>query len=180
MPSPLGHALFGASLWSALRSEDESGRTAWIGAGLAVLPDVDFVGFALGVPYETMFGHRGITHSILFALVAGTVAWRLMLGPPSRAVPKFLWLYLTLAALSHGILDALTDGGLGVAFFAPFDATRYSFPFRPILVSPLSLEKFLTMRGVRILANEATWVGIPSLVLYGIGVLRRSVRRQHT
>ena len=38
---------------------------------------------------------------------------------------------------SHGVLDALTDGGPGVAFLAPFDDTRYFFPWRPIRVSPL-------------------------------------------
>ena len=39
-------------------------------------------------------------------------------------------LYLFLSTASHGVLDALTDGGLGVAFFSPFDQTRYFFPFR--------------------------------------------------
>jgi inner membrane protein len=43
---------------------------------------------------------------------------------------------------SHGILDAMTDGGLGVAFFSPFDDTRCFFPFRPIKVSPIGLSFF--------------------------------------
>ena len=45
-------------------------------------------------------------------------------------------MFLFLAIASHGLLDAFTDGGLGVAFFAPFDSTRYFFPVTPIEVSP--------------------------------------------
>ncbi len=48
-----------------------------------------------------------------------------------------VWLFLFVATISHGILDALTDGGLGVAFFAPFVNTRYFFPWTPIKVSPI-------------------------------------------
>jgi hypothetical protein len=32
-----------------------------------------------------------------------------------------LFAYLFFAAASHGVLDAITNGGLGVAFFSPFD-----------------------------------------------------------
>src|SRR5215831_7502105 len=47
-----------------------------------------------------------------------------------------LFAYLFLATASHGVLDAMTNGGLGVAFFSPFDTTRYFLPWRPIRVSP--------------------------------------------
>jgi hypothetical protein len=40
---------------------------------------------------------------------------------------------------SHGLLDTLTDGGLGCALFWPFDTSRYFAPWRPIPVSPLGL-----------------------------------------
>lgn len=172
MPSPFAHALFGGSLWAAMHSADAPRRTWIAGATLAVLPDADFVGFVLGVPYETIWGHRGITHSVVFALAAATFTWGILRRKHHQEMPRFLWLYLVLAALSHGVLDALTDGGLGVAFFAPFDNTRYFFAFRPILVSPLSLERFLTYRGLLIIRNEAVWVGVPSLLLLSVGWLR--------
>jgi inner membrane protein len=41
-------------------------------------------------------------------------------------------LCIAVATASHGILDAFTNGGLGVAFFAPFDKTRYFFPVTPM------------------------------------------------
>jgi inner membrane protein len=56
---------------------------------------------------------------------------------------KQWWLvmfYLFAATVSHGLLDALTDGGLGVAFFSPFDTSRYFFPWRPISVCPMALD----------------------------------------
>jgi inner membrane protein len=65
---------------------------------------------------------------------------------------------------SHGALDALTDGGLGVAFFAPFDAGRYFFPRTPIRVSPIGAD-FFGPRGLEVLASEALWVWLPALAL---------------
>lgn len=49
--------------------------------------------------------------------------------------PGWMWLYLFLATISHSLLDALTNGGMGVALFAPFDNRRFFFPFRPIEVA---------------------------------------------
>jgi len=53
----------------------------------------------------------------------------------------WLWLYFFLATASRGILDAMTNVGLGVAFFSPFNDIRYFFPWYPILVSPISLTR---------------------------------------
>ncbi len=69
--------------------------------------------------------------------------------------------FLFACAASHGMLDALTNGGLGVAFFSPFEPRRYFFPWRPIAVSPLSVSRFLAGRGLRILAGELKWVVLP-------------------
>jgi hypothetical protein len=51
------------------------------------------------------------------------------------------WTFFFLATASHGLLDAMTDGGLGVAFFSPFDKHRYFFPWTPIRVSPIGLTR---------------------------------------
>src|SRR5439155_65912 len=83
------------------------------------------------------------------------------LGSSRRA----LWLYLFVATASHGCLDALTDGGLGVAFFSPFSNARYFFPVRPIRVSPIGLQAFMSGDELTILASEARWVWLPSALL---------------
>jgi len=56
-------------------------------------------------------------------------------------------------------LDAMTDGGLGVAFFAPFDNHRYFLPWTPIRVSPTGVGRFFTDRGLVVLQSELLWIG---------------------
>jgi inner membrane protein len=78
--------------------------------------------------------------------------------------------------VSHGILDAMTDGGRGVAFFAPFDDTRYFFPFRPIKVSPIGLS-FFTARGLDVIWSEFLWVCIPGIIIAAMVFSIRKLRR---
>ncbi len=85
---------------------------------------------------------------------------------------KHALLFFVLTA-SHGLLDALTNGGLGVAFFSPFDLGRYFFPWRPIEVSPLALQPFISGRGMAVLGSEIQWIWAPALLL---GALLRTVR----
>jgi inner membrane protein len=82
------------------------------------------------------------------------------------------WLYLFLATASHGVLDAATDGGLGVALLAPFDAERVFFPFRPIAVSPIGASAFVSARGAAVLASELLWIWLP-FALLGLALWRR-------
>jgi inner membrane protein len=83
-------------------------------------------------------------------------------------------MYLFLATASHGMLDAMTDGGLGVALFSPFDNSRYFFPWRPIHVSPISVGRFFSVRGYTILQNEFFWIWLPSIMFAVIVLLWRS------
>ena len=76
--------------------------------------------------------------------------------------------------ISHGLLDAITNGGRGVAFLAPFSEQRYHFPVRPIEVSPLGVREFFTERGVTIMANELVWVWLPAALIAALAIwLRR-------
>ena len=74
-----------------------------------------------------------------------------------------LVVYFFAVTASHPILDAMTNGGLGVAFFAPFDNSRYFLPWRPIEVSPIGVRAFFTLRGLTVLQSEFIWIWIPSL-----------------
>ena len=128
-----------------------------------LLPDIDVVGFKFGIPYEHLLGHRGLTHSLLFSLLVGIVAARLAVSddPFPRSFNGMLILYFSLVTMSHGFLDALTDGGLGIAFFAPFDSTRYFLPWRPLRVSPIGISHFVSWYGMGVLVSEFIWIGIP-------------------
>ena len=151
----------------------------WLwGAVLAVLPDLDVIGFRLGVAYGDMLGHRGLSHSLVFAgLVSGAVVFFVYRTGAGALTPGQVWLFLFLATVLHGVLDAFTNGGLGIAFFAPFTNERYFFPFRPLEVSPLSVRRFLTGNGDVILANEIRWVWLPSTVVVASVLGYRFVHR---
>lgn len=145
-------------------------RVAIAGAALTIVPDLDVAAFALDIPYEHVLGHRGLSHSIAFALiVSAAVTFMLRVEGHRRATFVFLFVCL----MSHALLDAMTNGGRGVAFFAPFHNERYFLPWTPIRVSPLGAG-FFSARGMATLKSEVAWVWGPCVVA---GVVGRLVRR---
>ena len=75
---------------------------------------------------------------------------------------------------SHGFLDAMTDGGLGVAFYSPFNNTRYFLPWTPIRVSPIGVSRFFTGRGLAVIQSELLWIWLPSaFLIISFWILRR-------
>jgi len=157
-------------------------RAIPIGMIATVLPDADVVAFKVGIPYAHTFGHRGFSHSIVFALIVaalGTLIVGRAASPPFRrrlagSSPTFL--FLLLCAVSHPLLDALTNGGLGVAFFSPFSNERYFFPWRPIRVSPIG-PRFFSDSGVATLKSELAWVWLPFATLGALPLLLRRLFR---
>ena len=142
--SAFSHALVAVAMGKLSRHPVMDRRALLLGVLCAVLPDIDVVGFGYGIQYGDLWGHRGLTHSLVFAalLSAPLVASWYRQGGEGHGDPGSV--FLSSSAASHGLLDALTDGGLGVAFFSPFDTTRYFFGFRPVAVSPypVSAAKF--------------------------------------
>jgi inner membrane protein len=177
MPSVFSHAFASLALGKVSTGEKMPARFWVLSVLCAVLPDADVVSFAFGVQRGSMFGHRGLTHSLLFALLLDLlVVWLAYRRTP--AFSKDWWkllIYFFIVTASHGLLDALTDGGSGVAFFAPFDATRYFFPWRPIEVSPIGM-RFFSQRGVEVIVSELVWVWIPAALLVAASWLYRRLR----
>ncbi|OAI45455.1 hypothetical protein AYO43_08190 [Nitrospira sp. SCGC AG-212-E16] len=164
MASAFSHAIVALAMGKAFRNKELSWRELSLGALCSALPDLDVIGLYVGIQYGDVWGHRGMTHSVVFAaLLAGILVGVWYRGKPAAAMTG-LYLYFFLCTASHGVLDAMTNGGLGVAFFSPFDTTRYFFPVRPILVSPIGVSEFFSEYGVRILASEAMWIWLPSCV----------------
>jgi inner membrane protein len=134
---------------------------AALAAGLlaAVAPDLDGIVFYLGIAHGGMMGHRGVTHTLLFALLLGLLgAWRAPRWGMKRAA-GYAW--ITLCTLSHSLLDMMTNGGGGIALLWPLDSARGFFAWRPIAVSPISLQRLLSPRGVAVLRNELLFVWLP-------------------
>jgi inner membrane protein len=173
MPSAFTHAAAALAI-TACFARPGTPKALWIaGAAGAVAPDLDAIGFWAGVPYDSVFGHRGISHSLFAAAVGAAILTMAMTRRRTTTLvaPTAVCLFLCIA--SHGILDAFTDGGLGVAFFAPFDNTRYFFPFTPIAVAPISITGFFTRRGLGVFASEFLWVWIPAALVATTAVALR-------
>ena len=162
MPSIPTHFLVGAALGQAAGPRLRGDWRFWAAALVcSALPDVDVIGFLFGVRYGDLWGHRGITHSILFAAAVGILAGNWLGGWRTEKIGQSVLFFLITA--SHGVLDAMTNGGLGIAFFSPFDPTRYFLPWRPILVSPIGAA-FFSSRGLAVIWSEMFWVWLPALV----------------
>ena len=74
------------------------------GATLSVLPDLDVIGFGLGIRYDDVLGHRGLSHSLLAAvLFAGVLSVALPKQNVISASRLFVFLFLAIA--SHGVLE---------------------------------------------------------------------------
>lgn len=145
---PVTHALFGASV-GQLGFRRSLGRRALVyGALGALLPDIDSLGTIVLDPLAEWVHHRGVTHSIFFAPVAGTLlggaVWRwhrrrarkrpedatlLRLAEPER---HRTWTWLFIAVLiTHPLLDLFTH--YGTQLLAPFSDHRFAIPALPIV-----------------------------------------------
>ena len=179
MASAFGHAAF--AIGCAVISSKPIKKPFIIILGIfsSIMPDCDVIAFTFGIPYDHIWGHRGMTHSIFFALVWAIICALIYRRFASEMTKKnFLRLcsFLFICTVSHGVFDALTTGGMGIAFFAPFSDERYFLPWRIIRVSPLSIDSFFSHRAWKILGSEAIWIGLPSLLLIIIGVFRSKMK----
>lgn len=173
MPTILAHPLVAVSSWAWVRSSTLPRALLVLGAACTVAPDLDVVGLRLGIPYDSLLGHRGLSHSLPFAaLLAGALtALVRRVYPDLPGCRAYAFLFICTA--SHGVLDALTSGGHGVAFFSPFSNERYFFPWQPIEVSPLSIRRFFSEAGASVLASELRWVAAPLAVFALLGFVFR-------
>ncbi len=137
------------------------------------MPDFDVIGFKLGIPYAHPLGHRGFTHSIVFALV-----WALILMFAFGRKNKLIWfLVIFLSTISHGILDAMTSGGEGVGFIIPFNNNRFFFSFRDIVVSPLGIKNFFSKWGAQVIFSEIKYVILPCFFILAVRFLIKKIKK---
>ena len=171
MPTVFTHAFTAAAIGSGMQPNEGTLKFFALGMGCAMLPDADVIAFAFNIPYSHMLGHRGLTHSLPFAIVFGLIVAALAYGSHFR---KRIWwgyaLYFILATASHGLLDAFTNGGLGVAFFAPWMEKRYFAPelWRKIQVSPIGASRFFSAYGWKVFKSEILWIWLPSTAWMGL------------
>jgi len=160
MASLFGHSIIGITLTKLFTSKHNK-LLLFIAIGSTIIPDIDVFAFNFGIPYMHPFGHRGFTHSILFATI-----WALFLTRIFGKDQRGVWfLVIFLSTISHGIFDAMTSGGRGVGFFIPFSNERFFFPFREIIVSPIGIKKFFSEWGLEVLVSEFKYIFIPCIII---------------
>jgi inner membrane protein len=167
MASAFSHAVIAIALGKIYSIKKLPKRFWVLGMICAIFPDIDVLAFKFGIPYESFWGHRGFTHSFVFAFLFSLAITLLFFSKTKKFSLSWFGLvfYFFLSTAFHPIVDAMTTGGLGVAFFAPFDNHRYFFPWRPIAVSPIGVGRFFSEWGWRVIKSEFLWIWLPCLAL---------------
>jgi len=130
---PLTHAALGATIGRSCFYRHLGSRAVVCGAVMAAIPDLDLLYGALVGPFDRLVLHRGITHSLFFGPVVGTLAgwgyWRWLKkrggGLEQKSTGPPLWIALfVLAMLSHPLLDLCTT--YGTQLLMPFSRDRFA------------------------------------------------------
>ena len=128
-----------------------------LAALLPLLPDCDVFSTAA---YGSPLGHRGLTHSLAFALVVGALAATATFRYFRASWWRLTGTFFAIIA-SHAILDGLTRGGADIPFFWPLEV-RYG-NWGPLRVADMALD-LPDPRYSRALRGELLWVWLPTLV----------------
>jgi len=176
MASAFSHTFIALTIGKAFQHPIMTWPVLLSGAVCSIVPDLDVIGFYFGLQYGDLWGHRGMTHSLLFAGLLSAAFVGMWYRRKAMASQVGIFVYLFFCTASHGMLDALTDGGLGVAFFSPFDTSRYFFSARPVAVSPIGISAFFSEDAFHVLASEVTWIWLPTIAGYFIVRGLQSVR----
>ncbi len=178
MPSLISHAIAGIAIGVALSVRHPNEAIICSSVIASVFPDIDGIAFVLGIPYNNFFGHRGFFHSIFFAFILSFLILHIGFHYIELFTKTWLFHYTIffLLTLSHSILDAMTEGGMGVAFFSPFSQKRYLLPWRPMIACPLRIRDFFSEWGKIVLKSELICIWLPSFMLILISIWLKNTR----
>src|SRR5262249_15645291 len=85
MPTIVTHGFVATLLGKSLAVGRMPARFWILSVLCSILPDADVLGFPLGIRYEDLLGHRGLSHSLVFAFVLSwIVAFVAFPRPPER------------------------------------------------------------------------------------------------
>ena len=165
MPTIFSHAIFAVLIGKAGLQKSVSYWFWLLTAVCAMIPDADVLTRYFGAERGSLLSHRGLTHSVFFALLFGGLI-ALIVHRFLRTEISFikLFAFFALATFTHPFLDMLTNGGSGVALLAPFTDERFFFPRRPVEVSPIGL-RFFSERGIDVILSEIVWIWLPAFII---------------
>ena len=172
---PISQAALGAAVAQTTAHHKLGFKVVLAGAVAGAMPDID-VFFSIGQDYFTQLQlHRGLTHSLFFALVAGPAIGYLLWKNEGRTQPikndgqserlKYWILAMTMAVLSHPLLDVLTP--YGTQLLAPFSEQRFAIMAMPIIdpLYTLSLLGGLTVAWIYRSKDWVQHIGIVTMIV---------------
>jgi len=170
MPTIVSHAAIPLAIGMGLGKKRIPRPLLIAGIAASMLPDADVIFFRLGATYDDVWSHRGLSHSLGFAIFLGLLAALALRQFAPRLV---VFTFISVCAASHGLLDMMTNGGHGIAILWPVTNQRYFFYWRPIRVAPLDLSRF-PARASAIVTTETLWIWLPAIaVALGLSAWRR-------
>lgn len=178
MPTIVSHVAIPLAIGLGLGRRVISSRLLVAGLAASILPDLDVVAFRLGIAYSSQLGHRGFSHSLLFAALVAALAALFANRLKSARITAFA--FVLVSAVSHGLLDMLTTGGLGIACLWPFSEQRFFFPVQVVRVSPLSIRRFFGPAGMAVFTSELLWIWLPAAAMCAGLVMARKSRPPRT
>jgi inner membrane protein len=178
MAFPIAHGLLGAALVTAsapgsvLKDPSHWRKKIFIGAVLAISPDLDFIlTWFLGLN-DTW--HRGFSHSLVFAVIIGALTALLI-----RSENNLRWaLIYSLAVASHGLLDILVSLKSGVELFWPITSKRialglFDYPNIPNFNYYASTDIFIIRGASKFVLVNIVEVLVGGALLFFIYEVRR-------
>ena len=169
MSTVISHSLVGAGISSFFRFENKK-KIMITSLLLAALPDSDtLVMTAIGC--GTIFDHRGVFHSIFFAILVGSLVAYLFKQKKWIEPSEFIKLAILFSAVtfSHPFADGFsTSWRYGVSYLAPFDMTKYFWFSSPLPLVPLSPVQLFSARGINIFLVEVAmlWTFVAGAFLW--------------
>jgi inner membrane protein len=148
------HIALGACIGEVMLGKYLGKKALWWGALAQSFPDIDFIASFILPQTDDLLAHRGLTHSILFAIPAGFILaiitdW--LHRPHESSLKKFL-LFFWMQIILHDLLD--TCNAYGTGLLEPFSHKRFAIDILYVADPLFSI-----------------WIGIAAAMLI---ILRRS------
>ena len=175
MPLTPTHALVPIAAAIAFAPRPVAWRLVAAAAIAAMLPDLDFLGpDVFGISAKAMLGHRGASHSLFVALLAGAIAAGFHRRLGVRALTAGVVVAASMA--SHGLLDMLTDRGQPVAYLWPLSSARLFADWRPIHGGSVQMAHLVPQLASRFLSELTQFIGWMFLAAFIIRLVLRPGR----
>ena len=160
---PVTHVALGAVVAHTAARRTLGTRVLVVGAVAGALPDIDTFLSLSGDYFDELMLHRGITHSLFFAPVVGPLLgcalWRLERRGGTERLRAWI-VALTLALLSHPLLDVTTS--YGIQLLQPFSDARFAVWAMPIIDPVYTL---ILLAGFLVAWRRPNWKAAPVVAL---------------